>query len=277
MKNYNAIEDAHRAEDGLLINIPGHFKYNKMIYKEYDIKEFEGELYAIAKDPVLYQNEFSNQNDRQDTYLLGEAILPINCKNGDLLFSLLKLKTKMEKNKSLRLNKKNQELIIKWCKKYGFPFEGRLSDINRCKQDNLWMKNKLLGFSMNDFMSMLRKINMAFYMYLKIKDIDNKKNISGLSIEDCTKMLKQEFESLELFAHFDFEKLEYVSVVNNLFQAAMYQLMLFSLLKRIDDAFIGIALCKCCNAPFPPSRRNKKYCENCSPQKAYKRKQSKKL
>ena len=188
---------------------------------------------------------------------------------------MLKLREKIIQTKSVRINDKNIQLIIEWCKSQGLPFQGRLRDINRALIDDLYKEKQLLGFSIEDFMLNLTTIQNAFSMYLVVKGIDKPNNISGLNYEECKYYLKHNFERLELVTRFNFEKFEYVSVADNLFQAAMYQLMLLTTINRNKDgALVELAICKCCHSPFMQHRRNQKYCPECSPQKAYKRKKS---
>lgn len=270
MKKIKEIIEIHTNENGDIINLPVTFRYKKITYNKYETKEFNNRLYIVAKDPVLKHNN----NIYGSGYFLGDTITPIDCKSCDLLFSLLKLYEKIRETKNVKPNKKNAEYIANWCKKYGLPFQGRLRDINREVIDDLYKKNELLGFSVEDFMSNLKALNKTFSAYLYVKGIDkNRENISGLSFEECKEFLKSRFERLEMFTQFDIEKLEFITVANNLFQAAMYQLMLLTTIKRDKDgAFKEIAICRCCNMPFIQNRRNQKYCSDCSPQKAYKRK-----
>lgn len=270
MKNLKTITDEHINFDGNYVNLPVAFTYNKIMHEQYEFYEFENRPYIIARKPKIDKEKIHN-----GMYTLGHATRPINCKNCDLLFSLLKLREKIIQTKSVRINDKNIQLIIEWCKSQGLPFQGRLRDINRALIDDLYKEKQLLGFSIEDFMLNLTTIQNAFSMYLVVKGIDKPNNISGLNYEECKYYLKHNFERLELVTRFNFEKFEYVSVADNLFQAAMYQLMLLTTINRNKDgALVELAICKCCHSPFMQHRRNQKYCPECSPQKAYKRKKS---
>lgn len=260
--------------DGEYVNIPMSFRYYQCKFKNYELKEYDGILYFIASHPLKYENgEFKEFDNKNPTYFMHETMCPVVAQDVELLISLLKLNIRLKILEYDIKNKKVQKLITNWCKRYGLPFTGEKSIICEYGTDSLWDKYKKVGFSVLSFMQLLRQLNSNFELHLAAKGEKSSFTKTKLKSADCQGLSAVAFSNLIINFEFDYNTCRMITTFNNLFEAAFYELVQSATISNRTNT--SISICECCGNPYERKRKNQKYCSDCSPQKAYKRRISK--
>ena len=269
-------------ELGHLEKFPVNFLYKMHLFKNFQHENFGGEDFIVATNPyvknknvddILKKVVETNHNPAHVEQLSTDYY----CNNSNLLISLLKLNRKIRKYDYDSSNKECIREIIKWCNQYGLPFTGKqeniFTDINDKESFYLWHKCNKVGFSVSDFIKNTSHLSDMFLFYVSIRDEEVYEELKerGFSLSDCLAFLILNFSSLKMNVNFDFKTFTMNTRFDNAFQAAIYELIHSASKSRNQD----VAICPECKTPFLRDRKNKKYCPNCYPQKAYKRKISK--
>lgn len=273
------IDNAFSNENGNIKGLPVYFYYAKVLYKHYQYKIVDNEPYLIVSTPYKVVNgEIQELKTPKNLFEFNGIGTNMPCKNANLLISLLKLAYKLEEkyNYDYKIKECRNE-IIKWCKIYGFPFMGKqyglLNDDTKHNWE-LFNNHCLIGFSIPGFILQLRTLYLSFIDYLIYKSNGEIISYTNVTVEECKDMLKSLFSELRTYLHFDFNTLQISTEFYNLFSAAVYELMLLASTVKNND-MKDLSICECCGTPYERTQRNQKYCPECSPQKAYKRRKSK--
>lgn len=278
-QNYR-IDTAFSTEKGNYRNLPTAFMYEKALYTKYKKMEYNGISYLIGCNPLKYDNgKCSKFNSNCFEYCLGDILQPIYCNDANLLISLLRLKSKIDKLGLNQNNKKCIDAINKWCVKYGMPFCGiqeNISGLN--KNDEIITKYNLWGFAVQSFIKQLNELEKVFLAYINLKFPENINRLNGYNETTYKFILEDAFENSGTNGSIKYNSDTNTIIIlfSNLFQAALYELALL-VSSGHNNSTNDIGICECCNNVFERERKNQKYCENCSPQKAYKRRMSKKI
>ena len=267
-KNADILNSHFYDEKGNAIGLPDQFRYDEIKFGDYEIKEHMGELYAIAKKPLKKVNGKYQEVNMQPN-IVEEIKEIVVCKKGELLFSMLSLIDKLSDSSlesDYKYTQKDIKLIITWCKKYGLPFFGKPLKLDTPSTTEL-AKENLIGFSVKSFLILINEIKYLFLYYQRIKNIDNPENVfSSLDRNSCMFLMQRFTESFSFKSYIDFDKGLYIKIyAENLILACIYILLLY----LSSPKNLVMKRCDCCNAFFMPLRSNNKYCNQCSPQKAY--------
>ena len=306
MKNDTYLNDViFDNQEGNLKRLPKEFAYRKIIldnYKVFDRNSPELIIWAI------YDSKFTIKDF--------ESI--VTCKKPDILMSLLTLKKNLspelfdnikskifwEKN----VTDKDIELIIRWCKKNGYPFapDKETHYKNQSKNRNMLQKGHSemqtdcvrVKLEIYNFIKRLNDIYSLFLIYQSLlgfePDFDtatisyNENNLEKfVALKDISKgeykaILENKYQKISLISKISVNNGVHIeTMVNDLFDAAFYQLAML-----MDEPNKEIRICPLCNQYFEIEDPRQKYCHNknkngkktCYPQKMYKRnRESKKV
>ena len=275
-QNYR-IDAAFSTEQGTYRTLPVSLMYEKALYTKYKKVEYDGISYLVGCNPLKYENgKCVKFKDKIYSYCLMDIIQPIYCNDATLLISLLRLKNSIDSFNWDIENKNCIKTIIKWCVKYGLPFYG-IQDIisGSSKNNDIFSKHDYWGFSIQSFFSQLKELNRAFLAYMNLK-FPSEKQLNGYDEKIDKFILDEIFENSGANGTIKYnpDTNTIIIVFSTAFQAALYELAILTS-SSLNNSTNNIGICKCCNNVFERKRKNQKYCENCSPQKAYKRRMAK--
>lgn len=187
------------------------------------------------------------------------------------------------------------ELIITWCKQYGFPFLRRAEDIKKARSliPGKEPPNHI-DFSVPEFLYELYRLYSAFRLYEVI--INNQEfgdNNAAVFIpikgankvvpryrtvrigehgkEECQKFFAELYMERQYSCNITFSKGKaYTRIIaDSVFDAAYYQLAML-----LNDSGTYLKRCPLCHEYFEPAHARQKYCDSpyCTPQRAHKQK-----
>lgn len=266
-------------------------------YENYDIiKNINEDYMIVASENCIDINnlrstgsfvEFSNSNIFLDMIFLA---VKLNLKGGFRTFI------------QNQLTEHHFTLILDFCKKYGLPYYGNIQEealqYNNFEKDNLFsaeslnmLKTKYNYSNMcyaycnvSYFVYWLYIMYRDFLWYISIYSKDMVYNFSEYLKVDMSYFIKHsdsvsEFFSPSIAFHFIFnsslkkngQSFSFTIHTNNIFHLSVYYFCLIC----IGNSSVEISKtmlvkqCKCCGSYFLTSQSRKKYCEYCSPQKAW--------
>lgn len=271
------------------------------------VNEETGKTLMIAQRVKLYIPYFEHYEVKADKnnsfmdYIIGynKKDVPFEVKNiaaqytdsRAILDSLLHLNFKVINNLKYSRQRQYKE-IIKWCEKYGLPFQKGIGavisnnlPIISCENENPYAEKGFYAFSTEMFFKELATLYNYFIFVLACKPNlyigleENRDRIHNKQIyyikskhseEEIQKQLLKYFKEIrfKMDIEFDGERFFLIPTFYNLFELAKYQLLLL----YNADVTTGIKECKCCGELFSCVHRSQKFCSNCSPQKYYQRK-----
>ena len=253
------------------------------------------EHYEIVKDDKFPVKNCIIGYDGKKMPFAKKEITPTYIDDRMILDSLLSLNLKTLNNLSISRDRQEKE-ILKWCKKYGLPFQKGFecatlnsgSPAIQSIRENPYREQGFYAFNCEAFCIELARLYNVFMMMLAYKEdlyigLDNEdrldihqKHIRHLkrttSKEQIQKWLLEYFKeaNFKMDIDFDGEKYSLIPTFSDLFELAKYQLLLL----YNADTTTGVKTCKCCGALFSCTHRSQEFCGECSPQKYYAKKQS---
>lgn len=220
-----------------------------------------------------------NINIDKEWYIIGENLLNNNekqdYKNPQILLSLLELgKTIIETNgQGDQISEESQLLlsdkIIKWCKRYGLPYNEEFLQKN--------YKKPLFGFRIGDFKRQLAVLYNSFNVYYGVtfNEIDLVKKYPPSSLVDIDtesgmQYIKESFAnelwgsaniSLKTEYNKETKKFEMIPYTNNYIEIAYFQISML----LIGDQEEKIKYCTKCGSLFIFNHGNETHCSKCKP------------
>ncbi|MVB11337.1 hypothetical protein CAFE_20500 [Caprobacter fermentans] len=238
----------------------------------------------------------------------------VKANDPNLFFSLLNLIDKAGKipfgNESrieLFISEQQINLAIEWAKKYGIPFESDITKSIDCDLDiptqgtdnNLGIPankgNSIPYERRNDFKYICEHAAPPLIPNAPVNNTVKKEGFRIGTFYSYLNDLKHNFETVKEMQHLSAGQSEYADYFTimlsktkftceikyengfkyyikaaNVFDAAQYQLIML----MANPSGENIRRCACCGEWYQPTRKNNNYCPLCSPQKAYKRRQS---
>lgn len=290
------IEKITTNENGSLKRLPSDFFYDEIKFNDY-------EVHGTSKHQMICATYDCNS----DLHIFTEIIL---CHTPNLLLQMLDLKGKLSNTPFEWLGKqyskefisdKDLNLIIKWCKKNGYPFKPTVQKTNNLKFSLLIQSDykNTIGFYVWDFIYHLNEIYCAFLLYLMITkqgklpketvyislppEIDNtdwreRKFVKLQNIKDdnyYSKLFESKYQEITYTTQISIKDDIHLEVkTENLFDAAFYQLA-----NLLDSPESQIKICPICKNYFETQNAKQKYClslnkngkRTCYSQKSYKR------
>ena len=280
-------------EDGTIKGLPNKFYYDLIRLDDYYYDKKENRI-CLQTDTGIALNNIKEQ---------------VECTSLEFLYSIIELHQDLEaifedfKTNFLFFNvafeskiiNSYAKRIIRWCKKYGYPYVDSIKQPNNSKFNTRIIRNNKINYATFSVIDFLVSVNDIFSLYLlylcivgSINKIPNKtyiSNVNALPIsvtdlndisdfekEECESVFEQKLNQYELSSVISISDKHYpfISIkANNLFESAAYQISLMMYNPKYE-----IKICPLCNKPFEPKNRKQKYCNNstCYPQLAYKRK-----
>lgn len=247
-------------------------------------------LVLFSEPPIKLEGYTNPEPPRKVWYLKAEGrpknASEVTFSKPDLLFSLLNLGSKIEKN-ALRDELALSEEVIEWCKKYGFPYEERYFTENYSdeEQEKKIGKNIITGyagFRLGEFKRRVAVLYGLFNLwygltYDELKRViefsplvlgfDTQKDINEqlLQMKDFLSRriwLEMDISHLSLALQYNKETDKYNigPYTNNLIAVAYFQLAMM-----MTKAGEGnrIKFCSKCGEVFEANHGNKKMCSKC--------------
>ena len=268
-------------------------------YENYDIvKNSHGDYMIVASENHLDESipcrnmgefvEFSNSN----VFI-------------DMIFLAVKLNLKVGFRKFIQnqLTEQHFSIILDFCKKYGLPYCGNV------QEDALQYNNySYVDFPIENIRQLKSKYNYShicyaycnvsyfvywlyimyrdFLWYISIYSEDMVYNFSEYLKIDMSHFIKHRNSVAKHFSpsiadHFVFNSMlkhnkqsfSFAISTNNIFHLSVYYFCLICIGNNSVDISktMLVKQCQCCGSYFLTSQSRKKYCEYCSPQKAWNR------
>ena len=274
-------------KEGNLFQLPNKFYYDEIILSDYSygkVPHSDG-MHIIAKFDSNIQ-EYSTT---------------IYCKKPNILYEMLELKDKLSqklfesidkkvhclvienmlnsKDENNEVGEKELDLIIRWCKRNGYPYKPGIEVPKSRPLFELPNIRNQAFFLLRDFLYDLGEVHDAFSLYEAItaKNTEgNKYKRMGKSVEECKRLFSNKYQEIIFTNKISFDKHIYLTVKSdNLFNAAFYQLALL-----IENPGVQINKCQGCGVYFSPKKDiREKYCSSidednvptCTKQKYYRK------
>ncbi|MBR6782190.1 MAG: hypothetical protein IKM33_03215 [Clostridia bacterium] len=245
--------------------------------------------YEIKHDKETSAKDYIMGYNKKDTPFEIRRLSPQYTDNREILDSLLHLNFNIVNNFKYSRERQYKE-IVKWCQKYGLPFQKGIEAIVINNTPVIFRAIKspyaeqgYCAFSAEIFCNELASLYNNFLYVLACKPdlyigigreslhdklIYNIK--SSATVEKIQGMLLQYFKEIkfQMDIEFDGERYSLIPTFDNLIELAKYQLLLL----YNADTTTGIKECKCCGELFSCTHRAQEFCSRCSPQKYYQRK-----
>lgn len=266
-------------------------------YENYDIiKNVDGDYMIIASENCQYIND------------IRETGRYVEFSSSNIFIDMISLAVHLNLKRGFRTYIQNQltdyhfSLIIDFCKKYGLPYHGNIQDealqYNNFKDDDILSDESLkkLKSKYNYSTMVYAYCNVSYFVYwLYIMYLDFRWYISIYSEDmvynfveylnvDMSHFIKHrdsvsKYFSPSIALHFSFvsslekkdQSFSFAIHTNNIFHLSVYYFCLLCVGNSSVDISktMLIKQCKCCGSYFLTSQSRKKYCEYCSPQKAW--------
>lgn len=281
-------------ENGNLLWLPSDFYYDVLKIKFDgrgkscdDERSDDGAHYIYEKMGNMILVEMNSKTDvkillhrtKSKKVTLLDSMIDLRTNLRDNTFSK---PTMLLENDSTLLTEKEIDSIIKWCSHNGYPFEISNKEFKKppYKLDlfkKITREQKRFGFKVGDFLISLNNLYCCYKMYSVLTNeidsieehlflIDDTEPFSfidlyGKTENECKEQFNKQFNKIALD---NSASIENDFVAKSLFDAALYQLALIMYDKEKE-----IRICICCGHRFAAENKKKKYCDACSPQKAY--------
>ncbi len=244
------------------------------------------EHYEIIKDKKQPLKNHIIGYDGEKKAFANKTKSPLYTDDRMVLDSLLSLNFKILNNLSVS-RERQEKTILKWCKKYGLPFQKCVagSNIIQTIVDCPYREQGFFSFDCEAFCIELSKLYNAFMLMIAYKEevyigLDDDRNIihkrqiqtirKSMTKEDVETFLLNYFKEIKFIMDIDFDGKKYLLIPTflDMFELAKYQLLLL----YNADSTTGVKTCKCCGALFSCTHRSQEFCGECSPQKYYAKK-----
>lgn len=266
-------------------------------YENYDIiKNLDGDYMVVASENCI------------DKYNIRETGRYVEFSNSNIFLDMIFLAVKLNLKGGFRtfiqsqLTEYHFSIILDFCKKYGLPYYGNIQDealqYNYFKDDNIFsaeslniLKSKYNYTTMcyaycnvSYFVYWLYIMYRDFLWYISIYSKDMVYNFNEYLKVDMSGFIKHsnsvsKFFSPSIADHFLFNSylekngrsFSFSIRTNNIFHLSVYYFCLICTGNSSVDVSKTMLVkhCKCCGSYFLTSQSRKKYCEYCSPQKAW--------